>query len=1779
MSQLKIRFRGNPVPSASTDFASSDFEMVQTYQLLPASRGEVPEVNPDPIEDDDLIQLSLSDDTLWIGDHTTLRALFPDQSLRSGDAEVLYLDDLVDETSSDRGLKKISINFLSVFKKKKKSVKGEVRKLAIDLENKQLETDGISFKEVGAGLLTHCSEDFKLSKKESLPIGSRALLFLHGTGSSTSGSFQELYGKSGNLTWKSIYQSYGSGNVLAFQHRTLSHSPLQNVLELVKQLPDEIELDVVTHSRGGLVGDVLARFATDSRGFDAAERGVLAIEKRSEDLEAIDAIESVLKQKKISVRNMVRVASPANGTTLASGRMDQFLNVLLNLFGLLVGSKLNPVFQLFQKLVMEAVASKDNPEILPGLEAMNPASPFIKVLNFQGSEIKVDSLLHVVGGSSENSLSLRGLVVLLGKFFFRGENDLVVDTESMKWGAIRKEGKTSIFIDSSKTINHIVYFSTTTTQERIFQGLQEKTAGTRGGFVPKVLRKSTDRGALGVEGGRTFQDRVSGKRPIVVLLPGIMGSNLTVNEDMVWINYARFLTGQLTRLKNDPKNNLHVQPHSLVKTSYGKLTEYLSKTYDVVTFPFDWRISLLESARILDSKLQELMRYNQPIKLLAHSMGGVLVRDFMVQHEDTWLALSQRSGFKALFLGSPLGGSYRIPYVLFGKDDIIKLLAKIDIANSLKELLQVFSRLPGLLNLLPLKLNPDDVDFGDYSTWEKMRVAFGDPNWPIPDPSLLLEFDAYQKKIADKFKSLDYSSIYYIAGQSRPEKVTISSMKISDVEGLEFFGTNEGDESVTWATGIPSQVVQRNQLYYANVTHGGLSNQTSLFGAIEDILSHGKCSLPNQLPKKRGGVAEQIRPKVQELFDLSEENFENVILGLGAEKPQSQDLPVQVTVVHGDLKFAKFPVLAGHFEQDAILTTEKVIDRHLNGELNRIKSLGLYPGKIGTNQIVLSGSASKFKGAIIVGLGTPGELSSFQLTVTVEKGVARYLTILNKKESDQERVPMEPVGISVLAIANSYGGLSSDTSIRAVLLGIQQANQKVKTSYKGTLRVIEEVEIIEVYQDKALSILKTVNLLRENFGTEYKFSLKNKGLEQKPGRKVRIPFEVSADWWTRIHVARQENQTDKRFPIKMTLATSGASQKQEFLKVNTANLDTLLLEMTEKNQARPEIAKTMFELLVPFDFKEELKRQPNISWVVDEETASFPWEMLQEDIEANPLSVNSGMVRQMATESYRKNPSRIQENIALVIGDPELGGFMPQLFQAEKEGRLVMDLLQKSGFEVTHSIRESPSEIMVDVFSKGYKIMHLAAHGTFDPKSQDASGVVIGPNSFLSVQEIALMSNVPELVFVNCCYLGKTERESGNSGNQKNKLAANIGTQLIRNGVKAVVVAGWAVDDQAALEFAEEFYREMLSGQKFGEAVRNARRKIFNAYRSHTNTWGAYQCYGDPFYQLSSGENGVHQVEEFLVKEEVEIELINLNQQLDSQAMEDDRVLEILEKLEKDLKVNGIQSGKITECFAVLFAKVGLYDRAVPYFEQLFQTEKAGFSFKALELWCNISCKHAIEVYEAGNKTEEDRKKTLDAIDQAAKRLQSLNEFGVTAERMSLLGSAYKRKLLLLKNEAVQFDKSLKDAVASYQKASEMMHHQDNYPLVNWVQLAKMHSLRNSKAKLKAEAEIMSLILACKQEEVKKRDQQNDPWSFFGLANLALTELVLDEGKTPNLGSEVEESFLGIFERVGSKGHLKAQLEHLTILIEALESVNQDGAKKLHTQLDQLRERLKPLDF
>ena len=60
------------------------------------------------------------------------------------------------------------------------------------------------------------------------------------------------------------------------------------------------------------------------------------------------------------------------------------------------------------------------------------------------------------------------------------------------------------------------------------------------------------------------------------------------------------------------------------------------------------------------------------------------------------------------------------------------------------------------------------------------------------------------------------------------------------------------------------------------------------------------------------------------------------------------------------------------------------------------------------------------------------------------------------------------------------------------------------------------------------------------------------------------------------------------------------------------------------------------------------------------------------------------------------------------------------------------------------------------------------------------------------------------------------------------------------------------IDDAAAQTFSFSFYKNMFMGRTFGDAVRQARS---DTYQSHhlTNTWGAYQCYGEPDWRLVAG--------------------------------------------------------------------------------------------------------------------------------------------------------------------------------------------------------------------------------------------------------------------------------------------------------------------------------------
>lgn len=1791
MSTFKIRLRGQELPkeiSQAEDQAMGYYNISRTFTVESSTRSDVPEHLLE-LNQDEILELDFEDNSVWLGDADSIRQIFAKELRRSGDGEEIYLSGHIETEENDRSVvQSVVIKAAKVFVKNQ-VIRPGIRQLATKAENSALRFAGKTFEGEGAAVVLSVGKDFDLGLPDfsKVDLDKKSLMLIHGTGSSTLGSFAEM---KGTEEWNFIADAYGKDNLLALQHRTLTCSPLENVLAGLELLPDGITLDLITHSRGGLVGDLLARFASHKVGFGPEEKELLTKNEREEDLEIIDKISSLLSDKSIKIDRVIRVACPANGTTLASKRLDMFLNVTLNLLGTAIGSISNPVFATMKELVLASIETKDDVAVLPGLESMNPESPFIKALNFQGTELEIDSRLIAIAGSSELSMSFKSLVVLVGKFFFRGKNDLVVDTASMEFGAKRVAGNVFLYLEETGQIDHIKYFKTPkvrkTIQSALFGRPEEFLGKSRTDGI--TFLRGGDRGGLVLEGGQYSGTEVSGKKPIIILLPGIMGSNLRDRNDMLWIHYLRFLAGDLQLLRPSARDGITAD--SLIKTSYKKLGDYLSKNYDIVAFPFDWRLAMEGNANILNEKVIELLKLGQPIKLVGHSMGGVLIRDFILYHPDTYRQLNLLPGFKVLFLGSPLGGSYRIPYVIFGRDGIIKLLGKIDIRNSAKDLMQVFVNFPGILALLPLN-KAGKHDFSDRKFWEKLRKASGDDSWPIPTEADLRSFAKYQEMILEQDKEITYENIYYIAGQSRKKKFTISDLEIKD-ERLQFYATNQGDESVTWESGIPNGIVDAGHLYYANVTHGSLSADKKIFGAIEDILNQGKTGrLQNALPKGRGD--EKLFPaKEEEIFDISEENTVKTILGLGEDgEERDHETPIQVRVCHGDLTYADYPVLAGHFQYDAILTTERVIDGKLDGELSRLLSLGLYPGPVGTHQIVLTKDITTeeklFKGTIVVGFGVPGELTPYQMMMTVSKGVARYLTIRNVRESDEEvdgngvTKKREQMGISILALATSYGGFSSDTSIRSIILGIQDANRNIRKTYNNQVRVIEEIEIIELYQDRALGILRTVKNLEQDDSREFNISVPNLWLNQKIGRLSRIPHDNTSDWWTRIKVTEETTDEDSKNGfgrnIRMALATTGASEKEIPLLTNTRNIDSLLEDMTRRNQFEPEIAKTMFEQLIPFEFKEDLKRQNNITWVLDKRTANFPWEMLQEDINGRPLCIHSGMVRQLATTNFRRISTTVQDKRALVVGDPDLKGYMSQLKGAEREALWVSDKLKDSGFATETLVGNTAPQIILKFFTQDYKIMHLAGHGVFHSDPKKPSGMVIGNGYFLTPSDIAQLSKVPEFVFVNCCYLGQMDANAEELNQNRNKLAANIGTQLIEVGVKAVIVAGWAVDDGAALDFCKKFYECFFSGISFGEAVKSARKTVYENHHGRTNTWGAYQCYGDPFYKIEGPLAPPRSGGRFYLKEEVEIELGNLCYQLESKSVALEAASKKLAELEEGLRQTSLTSDKILEYKADLYAKLGQYGNCKKTYEELFLNEKAGFTFKAIEQYCNIVGKYLVEQTQERVPGKKEWDELMATIDDTVQKLQGLLAIGRTSERYSLLGSAYKRKLMLLdkKDKALMADTLLK-ASDAYFEAARVRSFADSYSVNNCLQLGRIREMLNEEelsfSDGKSKYNLAKLLSKYKQASNSSGDAKKDFWDYAAESNLSLSALML--GSSSAKVDQLKKSYRFLWSIAGSPANKKSELEHLDILLRALQAVASDAGKELYKELSILRDEL-----
>jgi hypothetical protein len=267
------------------------------------------------------------------------------------------------------------------------------------------------------------------------------LVFVHGTFSRCRSGFHGI-ATDGQLL-NDLHGRY-QDRVLVFDHPTVHLDPVDNARWFLACLPTDrpLTLDLVTHSRGGLVARQLGR------------EGVVRAAGRPAP----------------SVRTLIHVATPNAGTVLAdSQRLGDLLDVFTNLLGLLpdelVSTTLEVVLEVVKHCATGALGG------LGGLAAMDPGSPTLTDLN--AAAVPTTGTVRAITSdftpAAEAGLAIKALNRLADQLFGVG-NDLVVPTDG-----VHRAGsyvvRDPLVIPSTSAVAHVDFFRDAQVRTRLAEWL------------------------------------------------------------------------------------------------------------------------------------------------------------------------------------------------------------------------------------------------------------------------------------------------------------------------------------------------------------------------------------------------------------------------------------------------------------------------------------------------------------------------------------------------------------------------------------------------------------------------------------------------------------------------------------------------------------------------------------------------------------------------------------------------------------------------------------------------------------------------------------------------------------------------------------------------------------------------------------------------------------------------------------------------------------------------------------------------------------------------------------------------------------------------------------------------------------------------------------------------------------------------------------------------------------------------------------------------------------
>ena len=201
---------------------------------------------------------------------------------------------------------------------------------------------------------------------------------------------------------------------------------------------------------------------------------------------------------------------------------------------------------------------------------------------------------------------------------------------------------------------------------------------------------------------------------------------------------------------------------------------------------------------------------------------------------------------------------------------------------------------------------------------------------------------------------------------------------------------------------------------------------------------------------------------------------------------------------------------------------------------------------------------------------------------------------------------------------------------------------------------------------------------------------------------------------------------------------------------------------------------------------------------------------------------------------------------ALVVGDPKAGQVqyrgltlnLEPLSGARKEAEMVGRLLGVQPLLGEHATKQAVLHALHSA-----SLIHLAAHGHADrgeialTPNCATNGIPQEEDYLLTMSDISKVKLRAKMVVLSCCHSGR--------GTFKQEGVIGIARAFLASGARSVLVASWALQDEATEQLMNHFYEHLAAGESASESLHQAIKWLRSNGFTEPRQWAPFVLMGD----------------------------------------------------------------------------------------------------------------------------------------------------------------------------------------------------------------------------------------------------------------------------------------------------------------------------------------------